>query len=238
MKEFQGKIAIVGCGGVGTYLAPVLSKQYPKAQLLFIDGDLFEDKNLDRQHFPSEFVGKNKAEAMSILYGGEHIASMLNEFTQIEADGDVAALFVCVDNNRARRDCLAQGDRLGIPVIVCANEEIESQAYLYDPSMKGTQADPRVRYPNLMTDPRPTGPACTVVVEDGPQSALANATAAAFGINLFHAFMNIAPRLTEDGVGHYAIEHNTNGNTMRSTKRISFIALNGTTKHLENPHEL
>lgn len=49
------RVVIIGCGGVGSWLAPGLARalefQAPMSQLLLIDGDNFELKNAERQNF-------------------------------------------------------------------------------------------------------------------------------------------------------------------------------------------
>jgi hypothetical protein len=55
-------VMLIGAGGVGARLAPILVKHLiPGDALSIIDHDLVETKNLLRQHFVSEDVGKAKA---------------------------------------------------------------------------------------------------------------------------------------------------------------------------------
>ncbi len=226
---------IVGCGGVGSRIAPELRKQYPKSRILFIDGDIFEKKNLDRQMFPEDAIGHNKAEVMATIHKGEHLPEMLSDVTSIPRWVNV--IIVAVDNNKARRAAIAHADTLGVPCVVCANEEIEAQAYWYEPSMKGTRMDPRVRYENLSQDPVSQGPACvTAAIEsdDGSQTPLANTLAATFGLLLIHAQTKFRHGLSEDGVAHTAIEYHTNGNSLRTLKIIDFAVVNGTPHPLIN----
>jgi hypothetical protein len=59
------RMVLIGCGGIGTWLAPGLAKglqfQRPMSALLLIDGDVFEEKNAERQNFISQ---GNKAVAL------------------------------------------------------------------------------------------------------------------------------------------------------------------------------
>ena len=54
MNQFR-KIKVVGAGGIGSYLIEPLSRylSYCKdsCEITVIDGDLYEDKNLQRQKF-------------------------------------------------------------------------------------------------------------------------------------------------------------------------------------------
>lgn len=234
-REPSLNFCIIGCGGVGSRLAPELRKQYPNARILFVDGDIFEEKNLDRQVFPAEALGHNKAEVMARMHNGEAIGAMLDDTTTLPSYVDI--LFVAVDNHRARRYSLDIADSMNIGCIVCANEEVEAQSYWYDPSMRGTALDPRVRFDNLSTDPRPSGPACvTAVIEsDGNnQTPLANMMASAFGLQLLYSNTKYRKSLSDDGAVHTVIELQSNGNTIRCKKIIDFAVVNGSPTALIN----
>lgn len=62
MKQLKNKkIAIVGLGGLGGYIANLVSRLNP-AEILLIDGDNFSQSNFNRQLFCTEQnLGKNKA---------------------------------------------------------------------------------------------------------------------------------------------------------------------------------
>lgn len=68
------KILIIGCGGTGSRLVPLLA-QFVKAcpwvhepEMTLVDDDIVEDKNLLRQNFISTDVGKYKAEVLAQRY--------------------------------------------------------------------------------------------------------------------------------------------------------------------------
>lgn len=73
------QIIIIGCGGTGSWFMPKLVKiindaYYKKIiinklEIIFIDGDEVEQKNLLRQNFVPVDIGKNKAEVMANRYG-------------------------------------------------------------------------------------------------------------------------------------------------------------------------
>lgn len=71
-------IIVIGCGGTGSWLLPKLvkiindgcSKSMTSGHnILLVDGDEVEEKNLIRQNFISQDVGKNKAQALAERYG-------------------------------------------------------------------------------------------------------------------------------------------------------------------------
>lgn len=58
-------IIIVGCGGTGSNLAPMLSRMMNYKTFLLIDGDVVEDKNIARQTYQTFDTGMNKARALA-----------------------------------------------------------------------------------------------------------------------------------------------------------------------------
>lgn len=132
------KAVILGAGGIGYYLAPHLLRLLENVskvktaldkkpnehvlelverllntdELLIVDGDLIEDKNLDRV-FRADVVGTNKAVALSRLLEPEAKKIKINTFPQfIDEDSavdhewlfeDSPLIFSCVDNNPTRR---------------------------------------------------------------------------------------------------------------------------------------
>lgn len=109
------KYVIVGIGGVGTRLAhelPMyLSRTQPGAEIVLIDGDVFEEKNAERQHFDVESgVGVNKAAqkveelrqkypGLSFSYHAEYVTSTNAE--EFVPEGSV--VFCAVDNHASRK---------------------------------------------------------------------------------------------------------------------------------------
>ena len=142
---------IVGCGGVGSWLAPSLAKLVP-GQVTVIDGDTIENRNLDRQLFSFSEIGENKAKALGTRYGLPYIDNWFGPYS-IEGLSSLDCLIVCADNNKARVVALQESDRAGCHVIIAANEVSSAEAYYYDNLLSGTLSDPRVYYPELLSDP-------------------------------------------------------------------------------------
>jgi PRTRC genetic system ThiF family protein len=70
-------IALVGCGGTGSHIAQSLARLAAHVRdtggaldLLFIDGDRVEAKNVGRQLFCQAEVGQNKAQTLAARFGG------------------------------------------------------------------------------------------------------------------------------------------------------------------------
>ncbi len=111
------EIIIVGCGGTGSYLVRDLprillncsNKKY--ISIILIDGDIVEEKNIDRQNFTRSDIGKYKAQVLADRYGAAYGIPMLaiNEYlTNTRRLRDVGVisnntlLIGCVDNNKTR----------------------------------------------------------------------------------------------------------------------------------------
>lgn len=111
-------IIIVGVGGTGTYvikeLARFLSTSPLKRDVMItlIDGDVVEQRNLERQCFLEEDVGENKALAMgfaiqeSFNVNCSVIQDYIKKYSQLKnidiSYGFLPVVISCVDNNNAR----------------------------------------------------------------------------------------------------------------------------------------
>ena len=117
-------VLVVGCGGTGAYaishlsrLINILNKERPlnKINLYLADGDIVEEKNLSRQHFINQDIGRNKAEVVGERYAAafgmeigvvpkdiENIndLSFLNKFSYSRLG---TIIIGCVDNNASRK---------------------------------------------------------------------------------------------------------------------------------------
>lgn len=61
---FQSHVTIIGCGGLGGFISEMLTR-IGVGNLTLIDGDIFEEHNLNRQNFSSiQTLGRNKAEVL------------------------------------------------------------------------------------------------------------------------------------------------------------------------------
>jgi len=109
------RVVIVGVGGVGTRIARELpmymSRKHAGSEVVLIDGDRFEAKNMDRQDFnPKTGLGVNKAiewaEELTPKYPELAVSAFAEYVTednvaQFITDGSV--VFCCVDNHASRK---------------------------------------------------------------------------------------------------------------------------------------
>ena len=103
------KIAVIGCGGIGSYFIRSLSEMVkrdlsgfsrinPMAIDLF-DYDKVEEKNLLYQNFDIEDLDKNKAEVLADRTGYKAIKCKVENVAQLR---DYGFIVLCVDNNKIR----------------------------------------------------------------------------------------------------------------------------------------
>ena len=100
-------VTVVGCGGTGGFAAEGICRLLPaRADLVLVDHDRVEERNLIRQNFSREDLGKFKSEALAQRlahrYGHAVAYSTLPvALADIKTPGLVIG---CVDNGPARRE--------------------------------------------------------------------------------------------------------------------------------------
>lgn len=187
LKPFPSKIYVIGAGGGASYLLPYLIKTTQlQPEFFVVDADILEERNLDRQMFRPADLGRYKAEALvdKVLENEPNaniraINRWFNSGFEVEED---SLIISCVDNHPARKAILEVADRMCCDVIMGGNEYTDVEALFYTSEWRGTSKDPRVRFPELLTDTaddptRPEGCQGEATVKN-PQLALANFGAA------------------------------------------------------------
>ena len=179
---------VIGCGGVGSWLAAALVRLAGSENVILVDGDTLEEKNLDRQLFTEEEIGRNKAEALASRLKCKGNGNWYDRFNFTHSQHDW--LLCCADNNPARSEVLTACDVHGCRAIIAANETHSSEAYFYQPQWKDTENDPRVYYPEIDTDesnnPQRAAIGCTGEAQlQNRQLVTANFMAAALAGHLY-----------------------------------------------------
>jgi len=218
MNEKKHTCVVVGCGGTGGWLTTCLTKMLNQDdEIILMDADTFEAHNRDRQLHCK--LGANKADALkrALERAAKVTFTVVREFldeptAEIKAlvtrrDPDIVTIFCGADNHRARLNTLKLADDLGCHAVICGNGYTDAEAYYYQFGWRNTELDPRVFYPELLSDTTgdPLSPPCTgEILESAPQLALANMSAANYGMWLWYFWTQEAPKITAD----FAVECN------------------------------
>lgn len=184
-------IILVGLGGVGAQLLPMLREIQPQI-IHLIDHDAFETANQQRQPLSHEYPNMHKVEAMRLHWEPFMSPIVLNPMAEliqsISMGGlgqpDNTIVISCVDNKKARNHirntCIAEK----FVMLTGANERYSGEAHIIYPELVGTARDPWVQYPTLGDEAvaESTTPSCSV--DPNPQTYAANALTAAAMIHL------------------------------------------------------
>lgn len=185
---------LVGAGGTGSWLVPPLlaylagheEKLDPNWQLLLLDGDTVESKNLERQNFSPETVGMNKAEALHAMYNSAHTqpkAEYLgaDNITKYILDNDI--VLIGADNMHVRRLIESHVKTLNDAVVINGgNEAISGSVQLYirqgGKDMTPTLSHLHPEFTHKDADRSKLSCAEIAKLPGGEQTVLANATSA------------------------------------------------------------
>jgi molybdopterin/thiamine biosynthesis adenylyltransferase len=220
---------IIGAGGVGSFLCPVLCKLAGHEHLTVIDKDLLEEKNLDRQLFPPSMIGASKAEALASTYQCEGVKDWF--FDGLIELSDTDWLLVCVDNHPARKAALESCDHYGCRAIIGGNETTSAEALYYHPDWRGGPLDPRSYYPEIKTatagDPMRASAGCTgQAQEQNRQLVTANFMAAALMGHLFVVWALESTKLNKEARQHLPFHLTQNLSQNQTRKVIEYVKEN------------
>jgi len=197
------KVIVVGAGGTGSFAIPALARLLAyhadgkDANLTIIDGDVFEEKNRERQMFPQEHVGLNKADATvrELMRSGFpnlegschaqyiHSPSVLAGMIASSREGLVCVIG-CVDNDATRAVLMAGIKEVNRPVLyIDGANELDTASlitWMYVPG-EPVMSPPDQVYPQYAkpADTMPGG--CWAKTPSTPQLITAN-MASAWGI--------------------------------------------------------
>jgi molybdopterin/thiamine biosynthesis adenylyltransferase len=190
------KIYIVGVGGIGSFLLNLIDKNeflFPlETEIVLIDGDKLEKKNLSRQLFSKFGVGKYKSDLLVNQYKNRYILSIPKYIDDSFPFDDNSIVFCCADNHGTRNNLLTACDNQNFSLIIGGNEDIDAESYIYFKEWKETLKDPRIYYKDLLVfDPQ------NPVLENRCQSsysvnqtALANSLASNYMVFLFNLYFH------------------------------------------------
>jgi molybdopterin/thiamine biosynthesis adenylyltransferase len=185
------KIAMVGAGGIGCNLAPMLSRMAP---LVIIDADTYEPANVGRQ-FPALQYTDNKALVLTRMVQPHtlHPVLFIPEFVKdimicnLKEWAGVDLIIAGVDNNPSRRILIELADDLGIPCILAGNSHAHGEAHLFVPGVY----NPLDHFAFAEEDPAPWSCNSDKMLEEHPQTAVANILAAGCAMHLLHSWQTV-----------------------------------------------
>lgn len=201
------KIIVLGAGGTGGYVIPNLYRlafaRKGNVRIIVCDGDIVERKNLIRQNFVEQDIGRNKAQVLAERYSEafgiaceyrsyfiEDEAELRNivspDFVATEyndiAETQRVILLGCVDNNKSRQLChKVFSDHINLVYIDSGNDEFTGQVVCGVRQNKRTTFKPVCSlYPELLKDEDkfPSELSCAERTVSAPQSVTANLFAA------------------------------------------------------------
>ena len=116
--------AVAGCGGLGGWITEILARA-GVGRLILIDGDAFDENNLNRQLYATEEnLGEPKAAAaaervrrVNSSVSVKHYEIFINETNGVNMIAPANVVLDALDNNSGRRDVFSLCRRLGIPFI-------------------------------------------------------------------------------------------------------------------------
>ena len=185
------KFAIIGAGGIGCVLAPLLARE---GHVVIIDADKYEPKNVTRQ-FPALTSTENKAKILAglvtpqTLNKVEWIDSYLRDIllTSRPEWSGVDMIVSGVDNNASRRIVVEVAEALGLPAILAGNEHEHGEAHLYLPEVY----NPFDHFTFPENEPVPWGCNTDSMLEAHPQTAIANILAGGCAMHLLLSYLKV-----------------------------------------------
>lgn len=201
------KIVVIGAGGTGGYVIPHLYRlgyaSHRYVRIIVCDGDVVEEKNLIRQNFVQQDIGRNKAQVQAERYSAAFGIECEYKPDFIENDEELfkltspdfyarpnsgvpetqkVILLGCVDNNKSRQMChRVFNNQKDLIYIDSGNGEHTGQVVCgVRQNGKTTYKPVGSLYPDVLKeeDKFPSELSCAERTVSAPQSVTANLTAA------------------------------------------------------------
>jgi hypothetical protein len=211
------KVFIVGAGGTGTILIPILTRllaytpQTQNSSITIIDGDDFETKNLTRQSISHQNVGQNKATAIAEechRLGFDNVVS-IEDFIDKESfipllDESICPLIIATVDNHASRFAIISAieevcETKDFFFITPGNSDVTEdpkgqvmwfgRIYGEKYGQNPKEYDPEIRNP---TEQIPRKGSCMLLQESHPQLIAANMGAASKTLDVIQNLLDEA----------------------------------------------
>ena len=135
----QARIAVVGCGGLGSWIALGLARM-GVAKLTLLDGDVFDRSNAPRQLMFPDDLQQSKAHSLAKnlvphMTSSGRIVSIAKMFDRNDIEEKFDLLVVGVDDNRARLDASGCARAQQIPAVfaMLSTDGLRTQVFLQRP---------------------------------------------------------------------------------------------------------
>lgn len=194
------RVYVIGVGGTGSNLLKEFARYLSRSnkqndiELTIIDGDMVEEKNLDRQWFSEDMIGIHKSEAMAltlqdifginICYHTNYLTS-LQEMKEIFGMGatqeDAPIIISCVDNHHVRKLLHELYEQAANLYIIDSANEFSSGEVVVSMKIEHVPVYPDRSYyfPEILEDSKPvTEMGCEELNNASPQHLITNLYAA------------------------------------------------------------
>jgi len=185
-------VSVVGCGGTGGFVTEGLCRFLPPhAELVLIDYDRVEERNLIRQNFTSCDLGKFKSEALAKRLATRYQRSIGYSNLPIELAGiKMPGLVIgCVDNGLTRREIARKvteeispysygwwidaGNGENYGQVIIGNYEIRRLEGSFEGETCHALPLPTIQSPELLQQ-KPGAPSCAQALAANEQSPVIN----------------------------------------------------------------
>ena len=197
------RVVVIGLGGIGSQLLPSLlhylhARKF-EGPVVLMDGDLYEEKNLNRQLVPEDGLGMNKAEALAIQFGNrlpltfETLPFYLDE-ANVQVVVEEGDFVVCgVDNHYTRRLIDERVRKMKDVTFVSGGNDLTDGNAQIVRKRKGKLLDPHLVdvHPEIgaALEPPDFTPGCDAMINAAPQIINTNLMVASAMLNMTWATM-------------------------------------------------
>lgn len=202
------RVVVIGLGGIGSQLLPSLlhylhSRKF-EGPVVLMDGDLYEEKNLNRQLVPDSGLGMNKADALAIQFG-QRLPTLALESLPFYLGADDTELIIqegdfviCgVDNHYTRRLIDERVRKMKNVTYLSGGNDLTDGNTQIVRKRNGKALDPALTdvHPEIgaALEPPDFTPGCDQMVNAAPQIIVTNLMVASTMLNAVWAIMEDRP---------------------------------------------
>ena len=199
------KVKVIGCGGIGLCLIPVLTRfinysvdKFPVSEIHLIDGDVYEEKNRSRQGF-SDFGPKATVTANGLRkeFGRTTIYDhpvYLDDDNIVRHIRENDLIMMCVDNHTSRKLVSERVSELdNVTLISGGNDETDGNVMIHIRRNGENITPPITQYHKEISSPKDLHPnqlnqpgSCTRIANEKPQIVIVNNLIAATMLSAFY----------------------------------------------------